>query len=197
MYVYLYIKMASTHNSIPRYIPIWYILYTHLQYKFSLHLKNKYIYTEKKKTTWINNFIDRKKTKHFKIQTWQSSNVKLISRCVALTGSRGLCTGGGEMHAGKPTTFSRRRFPPPPTRRLTDESDVTRSRPASWDLCSKIKYRHTASLRSAAGGRRGVTGPLRPSEGTTFRRTSTLWHLAAVSLRVKVTMKRWDRTSEQ
>ena len=34
---------------------------THLQSKCSRHIKNKYIYTEKKKI-WINNFIDKKKT---------------------------------------------------------------------------------------------------------------------------------------
>lgn len=72
--------MASTHNSTLRYIPIWstflpHILYTHLQSKCSLHIQNKYIYTEKrkKKTIWINNFID-KKTKNKK-QALQNSNI--------------------------------------------------------------------------------------------------------------------------
>lgn len=62
-------KMASPHNSTLRYIPIWstflpHILYTHLQSKCSLHIKNKYIYTKKEKKNnsniWINNFIDQK-----------------------------------------------------------------------------------------------------------------------------------------
>lgn len=52
--LFVYKKMASTHNSTLRYIPIWstflpHILYTHLQSKCSLHIQNKYIYTEKEK----------------------------------------------------------------------------------------------------------------------------------------------------
>lgn len=58
-----YIKMASTDNSTLIYVPIWsiflpHILYTHLQSKCSLHVKNKYIYTQKKKL-WTNNLTDK------------------------------------------------------------------------------------------------------------------------------------------